>query len=253
MFADIRPTKDGRICRFTISRRGPNDGFLCKAHITGKYDGKVVEERDVEFNLGEGSDVGFIEGVEIAFEEESRFKIKPEEGRIEHSKIYKEKGTEYFKKENYALALKMFEKCEDILLNNSDEESNELKAAAYNNQALCHTMLNEDYDAKQACNEILRLEPNNIKALYRRGQYYIAVANYYEALADFWKIQNLEPSNKAAQNQIKICRRKIKEDKDRGTRQCIILIFGFSFSILLLAVLHQSIFNPVLSVLRDWA
>lgn len=42
-----------------------------------------------------------------------------EEERIQHSKIYKEKGTKYFKKENYPLALKMYKKCVDVLDSNS--------------------------------------------------------------------------------------------------------------------------------------
>uniref|UniRef100_T1PI33 peptidylprolyl isomerase n=1 Tax=Musca domestica TaxID=7370 RepID=T1PI33_MUSDO len=266
MGADVSPNKDGSIERFTIvssdKRRGPNDGSLCKAHITGKYDGKVFEERDVEFNLGEGSDIGLVEGVEVAIGkmvigEESRFKIKPkyafgakgneqfnippnatveyiiklndcekgiedwkftEEERVEHSKIYKEKGTKYFKKENFSLALKMYKKCVDILDNNSDEESNKLKAAAFSNQALCHQKLNEHFEAKQACNETLKLEPNNIKALYRRGQCNVTVAEYDDALLDFQKVLELEPTNKAAQNQIQICKHKIKEAKDKEKR-----------------------------------
>lgn len=42
------------------------------------------------------------------------------EERFEQSKIYKEKGTKYFKKENYQLANKMYKKCVDIL---TDENS----------------------------------------------------------------------------------------------------------------------------------
>lgn len=35
-------------------------------HLIGKHEGKVFEERDVEFDTGEGEDVGVVEGVEIA-------------------------------------------------------------------------------------------------------------------------------------------------------------------------------------------
>lgn len=37
------------------------------------------------------------------------------EERFEHAKIYKEKGTKYFKKENYSLAIKMYKKSVNIL------------------------------------------------------------------------------------------------------------------------------------------
>ena len=50
-------------------------------HLTGKYRDTVFEDRDVEFNLGEGEDVGIVKGVEIALEsfkngEKARLKIK---------------------------------------------------------------------------------------------------------------------------------------------------------------------------------
>ena len=45
------------------------------------YNGKIFEDRDVQFSLGEGEDCGVIEGVEKALEsfksgEKSRLKIK---------------------------------------------------------------------------------------------------------------------------------------------------------------------------------
>lgn len=50
-------------------------------HLTGIHNGKVFEDRDVQFSLGEGEDCGVIEGVEKALEsfksgEKSRLKIK---------------------------------------------------------------------------------------------------------------------------------------------------------------------------------
>lgn len=264
MGEDISPNSDGSIERFIVEnsekKRTPNDGAFVKAHITGKYDDKVFEDRDVEFDLGEGNDIGLVEGIEIAVAkmavgEVSRFKIKSNyafgtkgneqfkippnativytiklndcekvmddwkysaEERLEHAKIYKEKGTKYFKKENYKLAIKMYKKCVNTLNDdNKDEESNKLRVAAYSNQALCYQKTNDQFEGKHACDEALKLEPNNIKALYRRGQCNLATNEYKEALLDFQKVLELETTNKAAQNQIQICKLKIKEANDK--------------------------------------
>lgn len=43
----------------------PNEASFCEIHITGKYQGRVFEDRDVGFTLGEGSEVGLVEGVEL--------------------------------------------------------------------------------------------------------------------------------------------------------------------------------------------
>lgn len=36
--------------------------------MIGRYDKKVFDEREVKFTLGEGSEIGIVEGVEIAIE-----------------------------------------------------------------------------------------------------------------------------------------------------------------------------------------
>lgn len=43
-------------------------GFPITAHISGAFEDRVFEERDVEFDYGEGSAINVIEGVEIALE-----------------------------------------------------------------------------------------------------------------------------------------------------------------------------------------
>lgn len=51
-------------------------------HIIGKHEGKIFDERDVDFNIGEGEDVNIPEGVELGLlrfglHETSRLIIKP--------------------------------------------------------------------------------------------------------------------------------------------------------------------------------
>lgn len=52
-------------------------------HLVGKYQSKVFEDRSVNFCLGEGSDSGVVDGIEIALPkfkkgEKSLLKLKPE-------------------------------------------------------------------------------------------------------------------------------------------------------------------------------
>ena len=66
---------DGGIERFIIKRsekkKTPNDGAHVKAHITGTFEGRTFDDRDVEFNIGEGEDNNIISGIEIALEKRS--------------------------------------------------------------------------------------------------------------------------------------------------------------------------------------
>lgn len=52
-------------------------------------------------------------------------------------------------------------------------------------------------NAKYSCNEVLRGEPRNAKALYRRGQAEIGLKNYDEAVRDLKTAHQLLPNNKS--------------------------------------------------------
>ncbi|XP_018794277.1 PREDICTED: FK506-binding protein 59 [Bactrocera latifrons] len=260
---DVSPNKDGSIERFILEssdkKRSPAEGSLVKVHLIGKYNGNTFDERDVEFDYGEGCDCSIIEGVEIALErmtvgEISRIKIQPkyafgskgndvfnippnsaveyivklidcekgieewklsDEERLQQAELYKSKGTKYFSKQNFSLAIKMYKSCVDIISKIDNDKSKKLKIASNSNIALCYQKTNDYFEGKQACIEALKLDPLNIKALYRRGQCNLAINEFKEALVDFEKVIELEPTNKAAINQIQICKQRIKEANDK--------------------------------------
>lgn len=79
------------------------------------------------------------------------------------------------------------------------------------NKALCHQKLYDFDEVKHSCNEVLSLDSTNVKALFRRGQAYFTLGETENALADFESCLKIEPENKAALNQITICKQKLKE------------------------------------------
>jgi len=259
---DLSKNGDGGIERYIVTKsdkkKTPNDGAFVKCHITGRYEDRIFEDRDIEFNLGEGEDFGVISGVETALEkmtqgETSRLVIKPKyafgsEGNeqfkvppkavveytvtlndfekaveswkldkdesLEQSKIFKDKGTKYFKQDKIKMALKFYEKCHSFLSNcdtSTDNEAKALSLSVYLNKALCHQKLDDLDEVRHACDEALGLDPKNVKALYRRGQAHLTLGETEKALADFEAVHEIEPDNKAAINQIAICKQKIKQ------------------------------------------
>ncbi|XP_017793268.1 PREDICTED: FK506-binding protein 59-like isoform X2 [Habropoda laboriosa] len=263
---DLSPDKDGSIERYQITpgnghMKDPEEGALVNVHLTGMYNDKIFEDRDVSFSLGEGENCGVIEGVEIALEsfkagEKSRLKIKskyafknagkPEfdipanatveyivelksfertvkpwlltfDEKITQSKMFKEKGTNYFKADKYSLAIKMYKKVISFL--DQDEckedlkilERNNLILAAHLNLALCYLKTDQNVEAKDACNKALKLSSQNEKALFRRGQAYLALASPEIALKDFQEVLKIDPTNTAAAKQISACNNLIKK------------------------------------------
>lgn len=59
------------------------------------------------------------------------------------------------------------------------------------------------------------MDSNNEKGLFRRGEAQLAVNDFELARADFQKVLQLYPSNKAAKAQLIICQQKIREQHER--------------------------------------
>ncbi|XP_076376121.1 FK506-binding protein 59-like isoform X1 [Megalopta genalis] len=260
---DLSLAQDGSIERHQIIQgknySSPEEGALVNIHLTGMYEGKVFEDRDVEFNLGEGEDSGVIDGIEQALKKfkrgeksrliikskhafknvgKSEFDIPPDatveyivelksfekdeemwylEGdkKIELAETYKEKGTNYFKANKYTLATKMYQKVVSLLecknnFENLQGKRDKLILSAYLNLALCYLKLDQNVEAKDRCNKALELSPANEKALYRRGQAFLALASPEIAIGDFQTVLEIQPKNTAALKNIEICNAQIK-------------------------------------------
>uniref|UniRef100_A0A182SUY7 peptidylprolyl isomerase n=1 Tax=Anopheles maculatus TaxID=74869 RepID=A0A182SUY7_9DIPT len=260
--ADLSPKSDGGIQRFILrsgtSRKHPKSGDLVKIHLVGRHEGRVFEERDVEFCMDEGKEFGVVAGVEVALEsfsktEMSRLVLKPAyafgaEGNTElgvpanatveytvtlndfevlanrsmmtqeemtaQAKLLREKATKYLKEDKHELALKLYNSALSYLTEQSSE-ADAMKLAIYLNKILCHQKMNSHDEAKLACAGALNVDSKNVKALYRRGMSNLALEDIDKALQDFSAVLEIEPENKAALNQVTICKHKIKAYNDQ--------------------------------------
>lgn len=218
---DLSKNGDGGIERFIVvksdKKKTPNDGAFVKCHVTGRLNDRIFDERDIEFNIGEGEEFGVITGIETALEkmnqgETSRLIVKPKyafgvdgneqlqippnatveytvtlnefekaleswkldkEESLAQSKLFKDKGTGYFKQDKFRMALKFYEKCHSFLSNcgefcgriwpgifadnefslldiTDDGEAKSLSLSVYLNKALCHQKLNDLDEVRHA-------------------------------------------------------------------------------------------------------
>jgi len=266
---DLSSKKDKGIVKNPITPGtgfdSPSDCSLVDVKLVGECEGRVFDERTVQFNLGEGADINIPYGVEKALEkmvlkETSRIDLKPTyafgpEGSktfnippntnvsytltlnnfekakevwlldaaelLEQSKLYKEKGGNYFKQEKFTLALKMYKKMLEYLKNDKDfvdeseTERKTLLLAGHLNVSMCHLKLKNHLAAKNECDEVLQLDSNNVKALFRRGQALLSMNEPSLAIGDFEKVVSLESGNKAAAAQIVVCKQKMKEIRSK--------------------------------------
>ncbi|CAJ0587284.1 unnamed protein product, partial [Mesorhabditis spiculigera] len=136
----------------------------------------------------------------------------------------KERGNDFLKQGKLKLALKEYQRIEVLLEHRHAKEApsekrDALMLAAFLNMATIHQMLNEEVETVAACDKALKMDPKNVKALYRKGHAKNSLALYDEAEAIFTDITLIQPNNKDAQLQIRLCKQRSKEFEQSGRRR----------------------------------
>jgi len=141
--------------------------------------------------------------------------------KVEQAKLFKEKGTSYFKSTKYQMASKQYKKITSYLeleTSISDEElkkeRDSLMLVGHLNLAACYLKLNDCKGAKDQCDKALEFDPKNVKALFRRGQAYIGLYEPYAAKLDFKSALEIDPSNKAVTSQLHHAVKMIQQQKE---------------------------------------
>jgi len=138
--------------------------------------------------------------------EKETWQLNPEEKNDKVPEL-KEEGNRLYREghhgpaaERYAQALAILEQ---LMLREKphDEEWLELqkvKLPLLLNFAQCKLLEGEFYAVIEHCSEVLEVEPDNVKALYRRGRAHAGAWNPERAKKDLWRAAELDPALAAA-------------------------------------------------------
>ncbi|XP_056622793.1 peptidyl-prolyl cis-trans isomerase FKBP4 [Triplophysa dalaica] len=141
--------------------------------------------------------------------------------KLEQSAIVKDKGTQYFKEGKYKQAAVQYKHIvswleqESSLQGEEEDKAKALRLAAHLNLAMCYLKLHDPSPALENCDKALELDSNNEKALFRRGEALFVMKDFDRARADFQRVTQLYPANKAAKSQIMLCQKHIKEQHEK--------------------------------------
>ncbi|XP_078402929.1 peptidyl-prolyl cis-trans isomerase FKBP5-like isoform X1 [Cetorhinus maximus] len=144
--------------------------------------------------------------------------------KLERAALVKEKGTFYFKAGKYKQAQIQYRKIvawleqEYCLTQEESRRAKTLILAAHLNVAMCYLKLNEHLKAVESCDRALEIDQANEKALYRRGEARLCANEFDLAKADFQKVLQVNPENKAAKTQIVLCQNRMKEHHERNKK-----------------------------------
>ena len=141
--------------------------------------------------------------------------------RLDRAQHYKDKGTELYQQSNLEYSIKRFNMSLYYLRYMENGELSEdlkktflkLRCQCLLNLGACYMKTGDSGAVIENCTAALKLEPDNVKGLFRRGQTYLKLHEYDLAYADLTQAKELEPDNKAVANQLKNVEGLMKKEK----------------------------------------
>lgn len=137
--------------------------------------------------------------------------------KIEAAGKKKEEGNMLFKAGKYLRASKRYEKAVKYIEYDTsfgEEEKKQakvLKVSCNLNNAACKLKMKDYKEAEKLCTKVLEMESRNVKALYRRAQAYINVADLDLAEVDIKKALEIDPDNKDVKMEYRVLKEKMRE------------------------------------------
>jgi len=139
--------------------------------------------------------------------------------RVDAATARKDQGNTFFKDVNYEHAITRYLQAINLLAEvpgeKYKEEIDRTKLSCYLNLAMSYINLKKFQLAIENCNLALRLEENNVKALFRRGKAKYGMKQYPEAKEDFELALQHDADNTAAKKQANLCDKQIKLQRER--------------------------------------
>eukprot|EP00747_Dinoflagellata_sp_TGD_P181496 gnl/TRDRNA2_/TRDRNA2_35358_c0_seq2.p1 gnl/TRDRNA2_/TRDRNA2_35358_c0~~gnl/TRDRNA2_/TRDRNA2_35358_c0_seq2.p1 ORF type:complete len:221 (+),score=54.39 gnl/TRDRNA2_/TRDRNA2_35358_c0_seq2:408-1070(+) len=127
----------------------------------------------------------------------------------------KDAAAKYFKAERYTAALHKYQLVSQVLEYTKDlkEESaaKGMRRVSKVNEAACCLKLDDLAGAIKVCSEVLAEQPDNEKALYRRGTAFMKLGEYVRAESDLTRCVRANPENQEARRMLQQCKTEAKE------------------------------------------
>lgn len=156
----------------------------------------------------------------LSYEDEPSLSLMPVSERLRLSNEKRERGNYLYARNDFVRAITVYEKAvktADADNASSSESASdlqlllELQMKCYNNLAAAQLKVEAWDEAIKSCNSVLRVQPNNVKALFRKAKCLIHKGDCDTAIALLRRALKLDPDNKTVQNELTRIEKRCKE------------------------------------------
>merc|ERR1712007_151476 len=148
----------------------------------------------------------------IEFEKGKDHYSMNEEEKVGFGTSRKEMGSTLFKRGRTALALERYKKVAEMFsyIDSMKDETMKIKAKDLKrlcelNKAACFLKLKEYAEAKKACETVLKDEPNNVKAMFRKAQACYEMKDIHDCMRDLKRLIEIDAQKKKTIRSQKAC------------------------------------------------
>eukprot|EP00262_Sarcandra_glabra_P011310 TRINITY_DN27160_c0_g1_i1.p1 TRINITY_DN27160_c0_g1~~TRINITY_DN27160_c0_g1_i1.p1 ORF type:complete len:378 (-),score=89.36 TRINITY_DN27160_c0_g1_i1:358-1491(-) len=140
---------------------------------------------------------------------------------VESAKIF---GNEHYKKQEFKLALRKYRKAlryldvsweKDEINEEKSSHLRKTKSQIFTNSSACKLKLGDLKGALLDTDFAMRDGEDNVKALFRQGQAYMALNDIDAAVESFKKALELEPNDGGIKKELAVAKRKIADRRDQ--------------------------------------
>lgn len=134
--------------------------------------------------------------------------------KLETGEKMKAAGTEAFKAGDFKTAATKYSSGFDYVKDATEDEAQALKISLASNAAAAQLKTGENSAAIKNCDFVIGIEPENVKALFRKGQALLGKLEYKEAKAVLKVAYKADPQNKPVISLLKKVDAQQKKDKE---------------------------------------
>lgn len=150
----------------------------------------------------------------LNIQEKNKWDLTPEE-RLGKSSSLKDEGNKAFKEGSLEDARRLYKKAIDTSIDEPETVIKDLHITLNSNMMLVLLKLGDHSKTIRYGNRLLKLDPKNVKGLFRRGQANAAEGYLEEAKKDLSKAHELDPKNNDVIKEFNKVILRLKEAKDK--------------------------------------